>query len=537
MQPEILLPKLTKSLLSLRKTTSFLGENNFDDKLNFVLRKSRIAETMSGKYIIAIAGSQGAGKTTFLKNLYELDDTWLEGNQGRGEKIPLFIIEKNDIDTPEGWVEERGDSGEINMRKIIEPDEFKKALKGLNPNQLQLKLCVPERFFGGLENGIEMGFVLLPGYEIDNSEEFQELMRYTLVAAWASIIVTDKTLLANSSQKKIMTDLKEHYLNGSKPLVVVSKTENMSQEHIDELRSSASEVFDIDSEKKERIVFVGSGDGEYRDGWRKKVEESMHRFGSIAKVTRERQLEYLEALLRDDVACVLYEIEEAKKEYEILDNKNSTKDALIGIFDKNAEKFRRSYQKEINKLLGEHAQEARKMAKDSYDEEEGGALQKVGNWWNKSEWKREEARIKRVEDSWQEATTKEGDSLKDILPKTLETLVKDNLAISNKHTDNDASHPAKIEQNITCIETLNDGVIWQIKSLFSPNEKEQDKYDNSKKELENAVKILPTLALEYARINSVFLNKNNMQVSAKDLEALKELGEKYKSKSGDSDKC
>ncbi len=56
-------------------------------------RKLRITRELADTKYIAIAGTQSAGKTRLIREMYDLDHQWLSDNEGRGEQLPLFIIE------------------------------------------------------------------------------------------------------------------------------------------------------------------------------------------------------------------------------------------------------------------------------------------------------------------------------------------------------------------------------------------------------------------------------------------------------------
>lgn len=508
--PGMFLPKLTKSLLRLKKATSFLDDTSgFDHKLNLIIRKSRIAQILSGRNMIAIAGSQGAGKSTFLKNLYELDNSWIIDNQGRGEKVPLLVIEKNGISEPEGWIEEIDENGEIIEHQIIDHEDFKTLLKGLSPQQIQPILYVPTRFFGGNE----VGFVLLPGYESINStnQEFQEQMRHALIASFASIIVTDKTKLAESTQKKIIDDLNEHCLEGSKPIIVITKTEGLTNEVLANLMQSATEMFTINSDEKERIVCIGSNeDKEYCDRWRYEIENAVHKFTLISKTVRERQLTYLETLLRDDISDMLFDINDAKLSVEI-DAAPAIKNELIELFKKSRDSIRRKYSNAIKENLASHTKKAQESANDNYIDnvEKKGSIDKCIDWWNTTSGERERQRQKRITESWNNPSKES--SFSDIFPNTLEKITFDQLQISNVQEKQEKPNLIEYHEKKFALTSpkLNDEIQIQIKSLFSKSfeasKKEDDSLDNTKKALDDAIKILPVLALEYARINTICL--------------------------------
>ena len=68
-----------------------------------IYKKIRLTRLLNDNRFIAIAGAQGAGKTTLISQIYPLND-WLEGNIGRGETIPIFIKEDVTLKSPQAVV-------------------------------------------------------------------------------------------------------------------------------------------------------------------------------------------------------------------------------------------------------------------------------------------------------------------------------------------------------------------------------------------------------------------------------------------------
>jgi GTPase SAR1 family protein len=523
--PEVYLQTLTQRLLRLRRATSYLNTSDYDQNLFTLIRKSQIAQTLTNRYVIAITGSQGAGKTTFLRNLYELDHTWLVDNQGRGEKVPLLVIEKSGINAPEGWIEETDDSGKIQQHKIS-PEDFQKSLKGLNEKQILPILYVPRRYF----KGESLGFVLLPGYEKQNlqNKDWQEMMRHTLIASSASIIVTDKTRLANTNQNEIIEDLKKHFLEGAKPIIVISKTENMPEDKLEELKHSAAELFAVGPDERERIICTGTGDYDYCEEWRHKTIDAIDQFSSISQESRNRQLNYLEDMLQNELGDSLGEIRSAMKQEEYSSDDSSFKDDLIGIFNSSKDDLRSKYLERINDALEIHCNKATKTAREKYIHEEEGFWNKVGNtkrWIMKSSGEREDIMLDRIKECWkhpynEETGTQKGfeEVFRDILEiLTIETLKLNRVDAKNELED---KSPKLLDYKSSKLEVssmrLTEDVHKQIQSLFSTKNDntlvETIETDAMKKELPVAIALLPVLALEFVRINSLYLSTDKLGI-------------------------
>ena len=103
---------LTEECIRLLSTTEKLRVNaltkdayKYAEELFPLLRKLLIASMMHNKYIVCVSGLQGAGKTTLMKNFYDISDDFMNVSLGRGERIPVLITE--------------GDVTEPNARAII----------------------------------------------------------------------------------------------------------------------------------------------------------------------------------------------------------------------------------------------------------------------------------------------------------------------------------------------------------------------------------------------------------------------------------
>lgn len=98
--PEVLLESLNNALRHLRGACTDLGNEEIDDKLLEVMRRLLLAQVLGDTWVVAVGGSQGAGKTTLMACLYgllEAEDKWLEGNEGRGEKMPVLVLEQEGL--------------------------------------------------------------------------------------------------------------------------------------------------------------------------------------------------------------------------------------------------------------------------------------------------------------------------------------------------------------------------------------------------------------------------------------------------------
>lgn len=298
-RPETLLPPLNRSLLRLRAAAVDLQDTTIDDDAVKVLRRTTIPEILGNRYLVAVAGAQGAGKTTLIREIYDLDDTWLgSADAGQGERVPVMVVEDETAKSASGWAIEINGAG-LDTRPIP-PEDFRRSLSGLIDSRLALGLTVPATLFGKTDRG----FLLLPGYESvsPSNQEWQTLMRQAMVAAPAVLVVVDRALLASDAQHAIMEDLRDEYVQGVLPLVVISKTERLDADDPErvELHERAATLFALAPEQ-ERIVMAGSGDPAYREVWLPHLREVLSRGLPGTRQMRLRQLDHLRHTVRREV--------------------------------------------------------------------------------------------------------------------------------------------------------------------------------------------------------------------------------------------
>jgi len=309
--PEILLQDLNTALRELRGAAHLLGDERLDCELLPTMRRLLLAEVLGNTSILAIGGSQGAGKTTLLRTLYGLEGgaaEWLQPNEGRGERLPVLVLEDAVQTDAQGAVRQlRKVAGQYHLvEDNVDISAFQKAVCDPNPEVLLPVLKVPQRYF----NRPNQAWLLLPGYEKQDrqNKSWQELMRQALIAAAGCVIVTDETRMANQQQVEIVNDMLANELRGAQPLVVISKTEAArgKPERLQELRTTAGKVFGLADEQLEHwVVCAGSDDPAYVAEWLPLLRRAINDLAIAGCGDRKAQLARLEDVLSRDLTRVL----------------------------------------------------------------------------------------------------------------------------------------------------------------------------------------------------------------------------------------
>jgi hypothetical protein len=373
--------------------------------LREVLRSTTLTEALSDRLLFAVAGPQGAGKTTLVRELYDLDGTWLKPNLGRGERIPILIVE-DDRDEPQGVVWELQHDTVTAEAEFVEretdPLEWQSVVRSAGSNVMLVELRVPASCFGVPGTG----FLLLPGYEIwDDSDEaidWQALMRRALIASPGAIVVTDEQLLATSQQQLIVDDLTTLYGGKIKPVICVARTENLRNDEAREtLERRAAEVFGVETDA---VVLTGTGPA-YRDEWRDALLEAL---GHVQEPSRIRplQLAQLVTVLDTDLREVLSGLSLSVQVDGLLNDDQAYRDWL-DLFDQSAKFARDEYAKEVERnLLSQFSQAVTDLRK--YTDEHGGwsgAKDKIVDWLQIRTAQRNREHQDRLVSMWNKAAT------------------------------------------------------------------------------------------------------------------------------------
>ncbi|WFE59208.1 hypothetical protein [Micromonospora sp. WMMD712] len=237
--PEDVLTSLNLTLLNLAGALTVLdnGGDALVDLCRNVVRHTLTAETLGGRHLIAVAGTQGTGKTTLVRQIYGLDNSWLRANRSQGERMPVFLIESA-VNEPQGYLTRLVDDPEKGKRwerQPVDREQWMYALRDDGGNVLLLELEVPYQLFPDAPTGTA-GLLLLPGYEkrTEENHRWQELMRQSLVGASRALVVTHEQDLATDRPNVVLDDLHKQFLEGTTPLIAIS--------HCDTSRDVPSEL-------------------------------------------------------------------------------------------------------------------------------------------------------------------------------------------------------------------------------------------------------------------------------------------------------
>ena len=325
-----------------------------EQRLRSILRRTFLAEWIQDRYIIAVAGIQGAGKTTLIQQLYDLpDDGFLNPNVGQGEKLPVLVTEAQ-VDAPVGraWrVNPAGDNCGLEAESGIGIPAFHRFARGLDERVILLELQVPFRHF----NTPNMGFMLLPGFEEMNGENagWQDLTRSVLSLANTCIFVTEPTLLADGRNQKEVEEAFRSTFREVQPILVITGSDTRIPDEEGALRQRVAANLGI--QELDRVISTGTDPGSVRP-WITPFLEALGKYQSGARSFRAAQLRLFKRILRQDLSEALAgsAILEIKLSTDT-DKYRSQNQEVLTVFDQEARLLKDAIARQLHANLGAHA--------------------------------------------------------------------------------------------------------------------------------------------------------------------------------------
>lgn len=522
--PELLLKSLNNALRRLRGACTVLGNDELDDKLLDAMRRLLLAEILGDTWIVAMGGSQGAGKTTLMASMYGLrgdGPRWLQGNEGRGEKMPVLIQEVDGLAHPQGYVRRLVEDKSSKTFKledaIVDVDKFQRAVCDPDAKDLLPVLCVPRRYFKR-EN---QAWLLLPGYEKQerSNRSWQELMRQALIGAGGCIIVTDETRMANQQQLEIVKDMLQNELRNCKPYIVISKTEahRHNEKRLTELRASAQSTFQVDAElAAKQIILSGTDDPSYVAEWMPLLVSAIDDLNFTGQSNRHLQMEHLSAIVGKDLSRVLNDIRSKSRLYFSSDRGGAGEGAqvledVLEKFDDAVESLREKHHKAVESIANAAFVAAAASMNQTLAADHEGFKNWLANAFNTtSETKVQMQAL--VSKSWQKAAPTYFSAYSNALARlTSEKLGR----LSEEGNREDSPEVPLLAQPQNLIQLayvhpsgqpvryarLNQEVVSDIRILLGNSSQEEEKvHQDASKQLGISVALLPAITLEYSRL-------------------------------------
>lgn len=307
------------------------------------IRKLKIASLMENKTLICVAGMQGAGKTTLMKNFYGLKDDALSIELGRGERIPVLITE-TDVTAPvmNAIRVQKNEAGEyVAVECRMEANEFAHASKGEDNSILYLEMFVPYRH----TNNSAVSFMLLPGFE-KNNDYWRELINFAVNSSDAAVFAFDESRFSQGDNFEQLKKLTDRFGNN---IIYAITQSDASKDDNEEVRQSCIKALEIPQEKADRVVCTGQYDDEKKnEAWIEKLKNAIDRYASTTDQSARDNTRYLYDEV-EHIKDTLYSIKEVLKSDDsaaVADYKDNT---ILNYFDLALAKKRKEYEEVLEK--------------------------------------------------------------------------------------------------------------------------------------------------------------------------------------------
>lgn len=333
-----------------------IGQHLFEDRdaVDGLLESHRtltIMSMMSERYVIAVAGPQGAGKTTTMHWLYDLPEAYLPMNAITGERLPVLLIE-HDRDGFQGYVHTYNRKTSSLDRSKATPDICKTTAKHPGPEDVMVEIAVPQRVF----DVPGQGFLLLPGVEQGDSFHIQ-LAERVLPTAATALMCVDAGLLARSKvDDEVRRVRKEMQVGNTKLLYALTKPEG--QEKTRDAFSTLKERFSVEDDQ--RIATIYPPDEHGQIAWRNQIRDAIRKYGDIPRGRRDAEGQALRDTLytlEDHLTVIRERLDHAR--INIRSEERSQIEVLLNEFDKSASRQREELKKDLDHKLSNYCAKAK----------------------------------------------------------------------------------------------------------------------------------------------------------------------------------
>lgn len=327
----------------LRRDEATKEAYTFAESIFGSLRKLFIASMMYNKTLICVSGLQGAGKTTLMRNFYNLDSNFLDPTRGRGERVPVLITEKKDIKVPKMYAIkiDKDNDGYYYQREIeLTADEYLSASRGEDSKIMYLELFVPYTH----TNREGISFMLLPGFEKKN-DYWNNLIEFSVNSSDAVVFVFNETSFSNVDNDKYLSRIEDKF---GKNLVYAISGSDGSPDDNAEVKQTCIKALSIPVSESDRVVCVGSYTDKTKNlAWIKNFKDALEKYAYRETQQFQRNSEYLYKEILS-IKENLYQILGILNNDSSAEMKDYHDDALLKAFDKAVKKKRKAFEENLD---------------------------------------------------------------------------------------------------------------------------------------------------------------------------------------------
>ena len=327
----------------LRRDEATKEAYTFAESIFGSLRKLFIASMMYNKTLICVSGLQGAGKTTLMRNFYNLDSNFLDPTRGRGERVPVLITEKKDIKVPKMYAIkiDKDNDGYYYQREIeLTADEYLSASRGEDSKIMYLELFVPYTH----TNREGISFMLLPGFEKKN-DYWNNLIEFSVNSSDAVVFVFNETSFSNADNDKYLSRIEDKF--GKNRVYAISGSDGSPDDNA-EVKQTCIKALSIPVSESDRVVCVGSYTDKTKNlAWIKNFKDALEKYAYRETQQFQRNSEYLYKEILS-IKENLYQILGILNNDSSAEMKDYHDDALLKAFDKAVKKKRKAFEENLD---------------------------------------------------------------------------------------------------------------------------------------------------------------------------------------------
>lgn len=258
------------------------------------LRKIIIANEISDRMIICVTGLQGTGKTSLMKNYYDIEDDIMNIALGRGERLPVLITEDDVSKTCMYAVGiEKIKDGYCTKRVEVEASEFIELSKAEDEDStiMYMELIVPRKYVG---KSTKISYMLLPGYE-RKENYWNTLIEFSVKCADTAIFVLTAEKVADANNAKLLEKIAAWF--GENIIYVISHSDEKADRN-ENVKKTLMELMNADSSQEQRFVCTGAyATSEMNDRWKKELQKAIECYSADPHAADQRNMEYLEEII------------------------------------------------------------------------------------------------------------------------------------------------------------------------------------------------------------------------------------------------
>lgn len=335
--------KLLSCTEYLRRDVATKDAYEFAEGIFESLRKLFIASMMYDKTLICVSGLQGAGKTTLMRNFYNLDGKFLDPTRGRGERVPVLITEKRDVHSPTMYaikIDKDADGNYCQHSVEVSADDYLNASKGEDSKIMFLELQVP--YMHTFNEG--MSFMLLPGFEKKN-DYWNNLIEFSVNSSDAAVFVFNETSFSNAENDRYLSRIESKF--GNNIVYAISGSDGSPDDNA-EVKQTCVETLHIARSEQDRVVCVGSyNDDEKNKKWINQFKDALEKYAYQETQQFQRNNAYLyEEILK--IKENLYQVLNILNSDSSEEMKDHHDDTLLRAFDKAVKKKRKEFEENLD---------------------------------------------------------------------------------------------------------------------------------------------------------------------------------------------